>query len=231
MKGNRLVLVAAVVAGLLTYGALVGGEAVLTGGPEATADEAVVQGTTTHLDRTGRPTAVGEVENRYGEPITNVTVTVRFFRNGEQVGERTGRTLRTTIPAGASAPFDLHMAGDGGERVDRVETSLSYDRGGDAVDGLTVSDERVRRTTQHRVEVAATVTNTADRPLVLSAAVGTFYDEARAVLGARRARPDRYLAPGESVTVRLQLDTLGDVPSRAAAFADFDVTVVVEQPD
>ena len=59
MKGNWIVLLVAIVAAALTYGGLVGGEALLTGDSAPSADEAIVQGTTTHLDRSGRPTAVG----------------------------------------------------------------------------------------------------------------------------------------------------------------------------
>ena len=227
MNDNWIVLAVAVVAGLLTYGGLVGGEALLTGSPEPTADEAFVEGTTTHLDRSGRPTAVGQVSNRYGEPITNVTVTVQFLRDGELVAERSGVTLRETVPSGEAAPFVVHMSETAD--IDRVTTSLSYDRSGEIVSGLEVTDQRVVRESQDQVDVAATVTNTADRPLRLSDAVATFYDERRATIGARATRPDRRIAPGESVTVRISFRTLGDVPSYAREFQSFRISVVAEE--
>jgi hypothetical protein len=227
VKGNWIVLLVAVVAGLLTYGGLVGGEALLTGETEPTADEAIVEGTTTHLDRSGRPTAVGEVANRYGGPITDVSVTVRFLRDGEVVERRTGTTLRETVPSGEAVPFVVHMTET--TEIDRVTTSLSYDRGGELTSGLEVSDRRVVRESQDQVDVAATVTNTADRPLRLAGVIATFYDDSRATIGARATRPDRRIAPGESVTVRVSFRTLGDVPSYAREFAGFRLSVVAEE--
>lgn len=226
MNDRLIVLLVAVLAALLTYGGLVGGEALLTG-ETPTADEAVVQGTTTHLDRSGRPTAVGEVSNRYAGPITNVTVTVRFMRDGELVEERTGTTLRETIPSGESVPFNIHMreAAD----IDAVTTSITYDRGGEVLPGLEITDQRVERETQDQVDVAATVTNTADRPLRLAGVVATFYDEDRATIGARETRPDRRIQPGESVTVQVSFRTLGDVPSYAREFESFRISVVAEE--
>lgn len=223
---NRRILLAAVVAGLLTYGGLIGGEALLTGGlGSETADEATVSGTTIHLDRSGRPVAVGEVTNRFDGPITNVTVTVRYFRNGEQIGKRTGPPLRETIPAGERAPFDVRLQQEG-VTVDRVKTSVSFERGGDVTGGLVVTDTRVVRETQDQVTVAATVTNRANRPLVLSRAIATFYNDRRAVIGARTERPTRHIAPGESYTVRIRFRTLGDVPSYAREFERFRVSIV-----
>lgn len=226
MNDNWVVLLVAIVAGLLTYGGLVGGEALLAGDSGATADGAVVQGTTTHLDRSGRPTAVGEVSNRYGEPITNVSVTVRFLHDGELIGERTGEPLRGTIPPGDAAPFDVHMGA--AVEADAVTTSLSYERGGDVVAGLELTDRRVVRESSDQIDVAGTVTNDADRPLTLAGVVATFSDERGAAIGARVIRPDRRIRPGESVTVRISFRTLGDVPSYAREFERFRLSIVAE---
>lgn len=229
MTNNRVVLVAAIVAALVTYGGLVGGEALLTSGFAESTDEAVVEGTTLHLDRSGRPTAVGEVRNRFGEPITNVTVTVQFFNDDELVEERTGGTLQETIPAGQAAPFDIHMTGE--QEVDEVVTSVSFDRGGDRTTGLELTGKRVVREGQDQVDVAGTVTNVGDEPLVLAQVVGTFYDDERAVIGARTTRPDRRLEPEESITVRISFRTLGDVPSYAREFDSFDLSIVAEESE
>mgnify|MGYP000394954104 CR=1 FL=1 len=227
---NKRILVAALAAGLLTYGGLVGGEAVITGGLSGqAADEAVVTGTTVHLDRSGRPTAVGEVRNQFGEPITNVTVTVSFYRDGELVDERSRQALRGTVPAGESAPFDIRLDSEG--EVDRVETSVAFDRGGAVLDGLVVTDKEVAHESQDQVDVTATITNRADRALILSSAIATFYDDRRAVIGARTERPTRRIEPGESYTVRISFRTLGDVPSYARDFERFDVSVVAERAE
>lgn len=229
MTNNRVVLLVAIVAGLLTYGGLVGGEALLTSGfADSTADEALVGGTTVHLDRSGRPTAVGEVQNRYGGPITNVTVSVRFFNDDELVEERIGQTLRETIPAGETAPFDIHMNSE--QEVDEIEASVSYDRGGEQVSGLKLTGKRVAREGQDQVDVAGTVTNVGNRPIVLSQVVATFYDDRESVVGARTTRPERTVQPGESVTVRISYRTLGDVPSYAREFDSFDLSIVAEEP-
>lgn len=230
MTNNRVVLVAAIVAGLLTYGGLVGGEALLTSGfTESTADEAVVEGTTIHLDRSGRPTAVGEVRNRFAGPITNVSVTVQFFNDDELVEEKTGTTLQETIPAGEPAPFDIHMNGE--QAVDEVETTVSFDRGGERTTGLELTGRRIVREGQDQVDVAGTVTNVGDEPLVLSQVIGTFYDDKQAVIGARTTRPDRRLEPDESITVRLSFRTLGDIPSYAREFDSFRLSIVAERPE
>lgn len=229
MTNNRVILIAAIAAALLTYGGLVGGEALLTSGfAESTADEAVVSGTTLHLDRSGRPTAVGEVKNRFGGPITNVTVTVQFFDDDELVEERTGSTLRETIPAGETAPFDIHMHSE--QEADEVETSVSFERGGDQTDGLELTGQRVVRESQDQVDVAGTVTNVGNRPLLLSQVVATFYNDKQAVIGARTTRPNRRLEPGESITVRISFRTLGDVPSYAREFNSFRLSIVAEPP-
>lgn len=229
MNDRLVVVLVAVVAALLTYGGLVGGEALLTGDPGPTADEAVVQGTTTHLDRAGRPTAVGEVANRYGEPISNVTVTVRFLRDGDVIEKRTGTTLRGTVPPGETVPFDIHMTE--ATEIDSVTTSISYERNSEVVAGLVVTDRRVVRESQDQIDVSATVTNEADRPLRLASVVATFYNEDRAVIGARETRPDRRVRPGESVTVQISFRTLGDVPSYAREFEAFRVSVVAEETE
>ncbi|GAB7095906.1 hypothetical protein JCM30237_30600 [Halolamina litorea] len=227
MKGNVVVLIVAIVAGVLTYGGLVGGEALLMGDTEPTADEAFVQETTTHLDRSGRPTAVGEVSNRYDGPITNVTVTVQFLRDGDVIEERTGRTLIETIPSGEVVPFNVHMRE--AAEIDEVETSVSYDRGGEVVSGLEVTEQRVLRQSQDQIDVSATITNRGDSPRELTDVVATFYDENGAAIGARSTRPGRQIQPGESVTVGISFRTLGDVPSYAREFASFRVAIAGEE--
>ncbi|WP_435147905.1 FxLYD domain-containing protein [Halobaculum sp. P14] len=231
MTNYRVVLAAAVASGLLVYGGFVGIEAAVNGTVPAapTAGEVSVQGSTVHLDRTGRPTVVGEVANGRNGPITNVTVTVTGYRNGDRVASATQRTLRTTIPAGATAPFDVHLPTE--SAVDDYDVSVSFREGGDVDSALVVRNQHVESRGQDRVVVGSTVVNTGDRPRELSRVVATFYDANRSVIGARQSRPTRTLRPGESVTVSVRFRTLGDVPSYARRFDDFDLAAVANRTD
>lgn len=231
MTDYRVVFLVGVVVAGLVYGGLVGVQSALDGDDGAdgpAVEEPTPRGTTVHLDRTGRPTVVGEVVNGLDGAITNVTVTVTFYADGRQVDEVRSDVLRPTVPAGERAPFDVHMGSE--ESIDDYEVSVSYDRGGDTVEGLEVVDSRVAHRAQDQVDVVGTVRNAADERLELSAVVATFYDENGSVIGARTVRPGRTLDSEATFTVRIEFRTLGDVPSYAREFDSFDLTVIAESP-
>lgn len=221
MSNRRTVLAVALVTALLVYGGLVGLE-LLVSERSPVASEPTVQGTTYHLDRSGRPTVVGEVNNGLTGPITNVTVTVTYLRNGTVIGRSTGQTLRETIPAGETAPFDIRLPNE--TSVDDYAVSVSYDRGGTVVSSLAI-DAEVSHRSQDQVVVVGTVRNTGSRRLTDVRVVGTFYDADRSVLGARTNSPTANgLAPGEQASFELTFRTLGDVPSLARRFQRFEVS-------
>lgn len=231
MTNYRVVFAVMIVVAAVVYGGLVGVQVALDSGSDSgatTATEPTVRGTTIHLDRTGRPTVVGEVVNGLREPVTNVTVTVTFYRNGTEIGQVRRSTLRETIPAGERAPFDVHMRSDG--EADDYEVDLSYDRGGDVVSGLTVENAAVAREAQSQVDVVGEIRNTKSEPLVAERVIATFYDDEGAVIGARTLRPDRTIQPDESYGVRIEFRTLGDVPSLAQEFDRFRIVVVASRP-
>lgn len=225
MTDRRVVIAVAIVAAALTYGSLAGAESLLAGeGGAATDGEVAVHGTSYHLDRAGRPTVVGEVRNSVGGPVTNATVTVTFFRDGERIGRASGATLRPTIPAGEAAPFDVHL--DEATEADDYAVAVAYDRGGSVVPGLAVAETAVADESPDQVTVTATVENRGNQPRRIERVVATFYGANRTVVGARVATPGERLSTGETRTVRLTFRTLGDVPSLAREFVDFDVRVV-----
>lgn len=225
-----VVLAVAILVGALTYGGLVGIHGAVVGeGPDlAGGGEVSVQGTTYHLDRAGRPTVVGEVSNTRAGPVTNVTVTVTFLRDGEVVGTATGTTLRETIPAGGTAPFDIHLPEEAA--VDDYRVSVSATPGSEPVGGLVVVEASVARRSQDQVTVSGTIRNTAGRPLTFARLVATFYNRSGSVIGARTVRPARTLAPGEHLEVRVTFRTLGDIPSLARQFERFDLDPVARTP-
>lgn len=225
----RAVVGVAVVFAVLVYGGLVGMEAVVDGGSEPTptvTGEATVQGTTFHLDRAGRPTVVGEVANGLADPITNVSVTVTFYRDGERVDAVTRPALRDTVDTGGTAPFDVHLPTEA--EVDDYEVEVDYDRGGAVSDALAVTDRQVVHEGSDRIEVRATVENTGDEPVASSRVIASFYDANGSVIGARTVRVGQTVPPGESVTVRVQFRTVGDVPSLAREFDRAALTAVAD---
>lgn len=226
-----VVVLVALLVGALTYGGLVGIQAVLEGEDPTVpgTGDVEVQGTTYHLDRAGRPTVVGEVANDRASAITDVTVTVTFLRDGEVVREVSGSTLLETVPAGETAPFDIHMPT--AASVDDYRVSVEYERGDPPVTGLSVAEARISYRSQDQITVTGSVRNTADRPLVFTRLVASFYDGNGSVIGARTVHSNQRLAPGESVEFRVTFRTLGDVPSLARDFARYELDPVAREPD
>lgn len=219
-----VVAIALVVAAGL-YGGITGIESVVTNdrpAPEVTG-EVEVQGTTTHLDRVGRPTVVGEVSNGLDGPITDVRVTVTFYRDGEQVAEVTREAVVGTVGSGGTAPFDVHLPEE--QSVDDYEVEASYERGGRA-SPFEVTAVDVLHEGSNRVEVSGSVRNAGDDPVSSPRVVATFYDRNGSVIGVRTVRPSRTIRPGESLSVRTNFRTLGNVPSRAGEFDRVELQAV-----
>jgi len=226
MVDAKAVLIGAVLAAGLTYGGLVGVEVLVTGeldGPAAPlAGETTVEGTTYHLDRLGRPTVVGEVYNGQSHPVGNVTVTVTYYRDGEVVGETVDGVLAEPIGPGESAPFDVHYGAS--DAVDDYNVSVTTERTAASTADLSVDASVVDRS-QGRVVVSGTVENEGEEPHV-SDVVVSFYDETGDVIGVRTTRPNREIPPGESVPFTVTFQTIGDVPSLAQEFDDFEARAV-----
>lgn len=226
---NHLAVIGiALVVGVTLYGGITGIEAVLTGDsptPEITGT-VEARGTTYHLDQVGRPTVVGEVSNGLGDPVTNVSVTVTFYRDGDQVAEVTREPLREAVPAGGTAPFDVHLPEE--ESVDDYDVEVSYDEGGSVADPFEVTDTEVLHEGSNRVEIAGTVRNAGDGAVDSPRVVATFYDVNGSVVGVRTVQPSRTVEPGESLTVRVNFRTLGNVPSRAGEFGRVELLAVAD---
>lgn len=213
-----------VAAGL--YGGITGIESVVTSdqpAPEVTG-EVGVEGTTSHLDRAGRPTVVGEVSNGLGDPITNVSVTVTFYRDGDPVANVTRPTVVGSVQSGGTAPFDVHMPEE--ESVDDYDVDVSYDRGGSVARPFEVTDIEVLHEGSNRVEISGSLRNTGDEAVSSPRVVATFYDRNGSVVGVRTARPSRTVQQGGTLTVRMNFRTLGNVPSRAGEFDRVELQAV-----
>ncbi|WP_144903392.1 FxLYD domain-containing protein [Halobellus captivus] len=227
MVDTKAVLIGALLAAGLTYGGLVGVELIVTDSeidvPSVPlAGEATVEGTTYHLDRLGRPTVVGEVYNGHSYPVGNATVTVTYYRDGEVVGEAVGGVLGEPIAPGDAAPFDIHA--DTSEEVDDYNVSLTTERT-TASDGEFSVDAAVADSSQNRISVSGTVRNEG-RESRAAEIVVAFYDEEDNVIGVRTTRPNGDVSPGDSVPFTVTFRTVGDVPSLAQEFDDFDARAV-----
>lgn len=224
---NRVVVVlVALVVGAGLYAGATAVEDVLTPDPGVAVDgEVVATNTTTHMDRVGRPTAVGEVINGLGEPIGDVSVTVTFDRDDGGADSATGQTLLRTIPASGRAPFAIRLE-DRSARPAAVDVAVAYEEGADRpYDGLAVVDERETGRTDSQVTVAGRVENRGGER-VAARVVATFYDENGSVVGVRsEPTSPRVLGAGDSGEFEVRFRTLGNVPSRADDVARYELAL------
>ena len=228
---NRIVVV--VVALVVGAGLYVGATAVedaLTPDPGPGVDgEVVATNTTMHLDRVGRPTAVGEVINGLDGPIGDATVTVTFRNADGRRDQVAGRTALDTIPSGGRAPFAVRLA-NRSARPTGVDVTVAFERVDDrAYDGLSLASHRDTGRSESQVTVAGEVENRGDEPAAAHV-VATFYDGSGAVVGVRSVPTSpRVLDPGDSGAFEVRLRTLGDVPSRAGEVARYELALRAER--
>ena len=224
---NRLAVV--VVALLVGAGVYVGATAVenaLTSDPGLTTNgEVVATNATMHLDRVGRPTAVGEVMNGRNEPIRDATVTVTFRGDDGRTETVTGGTILATIPAGERSPFVVRLANRTARPAD-LSVDVSYESSTERpYDGLVVVEDRTTGRSESQVTVAGRVENRGGEA-VTADVVATFYDANGSVVGARTVPTSpRTLGPGETGGFQVRYRTLGDVPSRAGEVDHYALAV------
>lgn len=224
---NRLAVVAiALGVGLGVYLGVTAVEDALQSDPGPPVEgEVAATNATVHLDRVGRPTAVGEVINGLDGPVGTVAVTATFLADGEPVGTVRGPALVDAVPAGGRAPFALRLE-NRSVRPTAVELSVEYDPdAGPVVERAVVVDDAVTDRSQTQVTVGGQVEHRGDAPASVRV-VGTFYDANGSVVGVRAAPTSpRILGPGERGEFQLRLRTLGNVPSRAGSVADYRLVV------
>lgn len=230
MTNRIVVIVVALVVGAGLYAGATAVENALT--PESgvgVEGEVVATNTTMHLDRVGRPTAVGEVINGLDGPVGDVTVTVTFRWEDGRRDPVTGGTVVATIPGGGRAPFAVRLA-NRSARPSGVEVEVAYERVEDRrYDGLAVVSGGVSERSESQVTVAGEVENRGDER-VAAHVVATFYDDSGAVVGVRSVPTSpRVLDPGGAGTFEVRLRTLGDVPSRADEVARYELTLSAER--
>lgn len=196
----------------------------------ATGEKVAATRTTMHVDRTGRPTVVGEVLNRRGDAVDGVTVEVTFTEDGEPIGTGTATAIGTPIAADETAPFAVR--GEEGTTPDGYEIDLRYEsveRSNRA--SLSITDSEVDDSAQDQVVVTGTVANGDDDAVAVGVAA-TFYDESGSVIGVRAVRTSPgTVAAGERASFRIRFRTLGDVPSRAREYADYSLRPYVYEQD
>lgn len=195
------------------------------GGP----DEVVATNGTMHLDRVGRPTVVGEVANGLSVPVENVSVEITYLHEGDPVLTVSDEVLGSVIAAGGTAPFVVH-ADDLDVRPDEYEVAISYEEADEGpTDSLAITDAELTQEAQDQIVVVGAVENRGNEPLDVSV-VATFYDENGSVIGVRMARPaPGTLEPDRRADFEVRFRTLGDVPSRARDFADFEIQAYVRE--
>lgn len=224
---NRLVVVgiALVVGGLLYFG-LVSLGGVIANPPALfpETDVAVTDGSM-HLDRAGRPVVVGEVINNRRSPIDNVSVTVVFYKDGEHITNVTTGPEVSPVARNSKSPYIVRLPRTSPE-PDTYEVFVKFEGSDHSVyRGLEVTDVRVERIGQDRVQFTGSVENTGGQT-VDPVLVATFYDEDGTVIGIRsgRASPST-LEPGDTGEFLVLYNTLGDVPSKARQYSDHEIIV------
>lgn len=228
---NRLVVVgiALVVGGLLYFGLISLGGVIAD--PPALFPETDVAATngSLYLDRTGRPAVVGEVINNRRNPIENVSVTVAFYREGEHITNVSTGPEVSPVPGKSKSPYLVRLS-EAAPEPDSYEVFVEYEGTDQSVyRGLGVTDVRVERIGQDRVQLAGSVENTGGRT-VDPVLVVTFYDANGSVIGIRsgRASPST-LEPGDTGEFLILYNTLGDVPSKARGYSDHEIIVTTRE--
>lgn len=177
---------------------------------------------TMHVDRTGRPTVVGEVINRRGTAIDSVEVRVTFTEDGQPVATENATVPGVPIGAGDATPFAVRT--DENVDPDGYTVDVTYDRAEHGpADHFEITDVRVDDSSQDQIFVTGSVRNRGDETATVAVAA-TFYDENGSVIGTRmvRSSPDR-LGPDEAGVFQIRFRTLGEIPSRAREFADYQL--------
>lgn len=232
MTNRIVVVVVALVVGAGLYAGATAVEDALTADPGVHVEgEVVATNTTTHLDRVGRPTAVGEVINGLVEPIDDVSVTVTFQRVGGKEDSVVGSTALATIPDGERAPFSVRLE-DRSARPGSVavDVDVAFEEGADRpYERLAVVDDREAERTEGQVVVDGRVENRGGER-VAAHVVATFYDENGSVVGVRKVPTSpRLLGAGDSGEFEVRFRTLGDVPSRADDVARYELALQAER--
>ncbi|MFP4591352.1 MAG: FxLYD domain-containing protein [Halobacteriales archaeon] len=193
--------------------------------------EVVATNTTTHLDRVGRPTAVGEVVNGLDDPIDEIAVTVTFRREDGGTDTVNGTAELATVPSGGRSPFVVRLS-NRSARVESVDATVTYRVAADRPSGaLAVVEHRTVDRSGSQVSLAGQVENRGDAA-VDAHVVATFYDEAGSVVGVRSVPTDPpRLTAGETGEFAIRFRTLGNVPSRAAEVDRYDLALRAGSPD
>lgn len=215
-----VLLTATVILGVLSMASMVElpDRGILASG-EVSVDEGAL-----YLDRMGTPTTVGEVDNDQRQAISNVTVMVRFYDDDELLGTVNVTPASATIPARTTVPFAARYDGDG--EPTHVEASVSSSASSGIGEDLAVEEHDIAREAADSVTIDGVIENEGNDP-ASPLVIVSFYDETGTILGYRTGRtsPDP-IAGGERGEFRVQYVTLGDVPSLARDFADYEVVVV-----
>lgn len=224
---NRIaVVVIALVVGVGLFAGLTAVEDALRADPTAATDGDVeAAGVTIHLDRVGRPTAVGEVENGLTEPIGDLTLEVTFTRRDGSRETVAGRPLLGTIRPGERSPFVVRLSDRSADPAD-VSVQVGYQSGvSEPYDGLAVAEHAATDRTDSQVTVNGRVENRGGER-VGARVVATFYDANGSVVGVRSTPTSpRVLESGDSGEFEVRLRTLGNVPSRADDVARYELSV------
>lgn len=186
--------------------------------------EVTVEDGSVYLDRAGRPTAVGAIDNDQRTAITNVSIRVQFYDGDEVIAERVTEPAAETTPAGATVPFSVRL-GETDREPTHFEATISFTNAPDFEETLSVTDSEVRKTGSHSVTVGGTVSSTDEDPTP-AAVVVTFYNEDGVVIGYRTSlvSPDP-LRPAEEGEFQVRYVTLGDVPSLARTYDHYRIVV------
>jgi DNA-directed RNA polymerase subunit RPC12/RpoP len=171
-----------------------------------------------------RPKLLVTVRNQSDRPLERAGVTARFFDGDEPVGEGSQSVPIGLLQPGESAPLLLDLPA--GRKVTRQVLSVPWMRTpGDAVDGPPLSLARALLLQQgDAVRLVGRLVNArSDAGLAGMQVLATLHDEAGNVIGLGHGYPrSGVLAPGESTSVDLRMERLGD---RRVPIASWDYRI------
>jgi len=222
---NRIavVIVALVVGSALFLGAISIEHALRPAHPGGLSGTVVATNATIHVDRVGRPTAVGQVVNGLDTPIDNVTVSVTFTGWPGGPATVTDRAILPAIPPGGRSPFVVRLQNETA-RPTGLSLHVDYSTGGTKpYEGLTVVNSRITEENSMQYAIAGQVKNHGGQPVTTLVAV-TFFDRNGSVVGARTGTTSpQVLTRGSTGAFQIQYRTVGDTPSRAADVVRYEV--------
>lgn len=197
----------------------------LSGGDISATDDVSVEQGAIYLDRSGQATAVGEIENGHRHAITNLTITVTYYEDGEVADTQELPSIVSTIPARSIAPYEVKLQGL--YEPDKIDVGITYDEAEAYTHVLDITDVEETYRSQDQVTLIGEV-ETSDADQVRKPTVfATMYDENGTVIGVRSDQLSRSaMETDQRDQFAIRYSTIGHLPSLAREYETFSVIAI-----